>query len=241
MLALGLGGFILAMGFLVSGTDAAGGAVALKRRSRVVALLVFPALAWLISAPMLLVFESRVKPVLLEYVVRIVSGTFDFLGYEVIREGSVLVLPTGSVGVADACSGIRSLTACMFAGSFLSAIFLDKYWRKILLLVLAAILAFGMNIVRSMFLTAWAYNYGSGALDADFWLHPEMLKDAAGNFTPNPAFHLFTVHDFAGYSILLCTLAGLLLLLPVLSFKFELDDEPAPPPAPPPAGAPSTS
>jgi len=227
-LALGLVGFILAMGFLVSRVDAQGRAVTLPQRGRIVALLVFPALVWLVSAPMLLVFETRVKPVLLEWVVRMVSGLFDLLGFAVIREGSVLVLPHGEVGVADACSGIRSLTACLFAGSFLSAVFLDRFWKKIALLSLSAALAFGMNIVRSLFLTGWAYAHDASALDADFWGNPEFLKDAAGHPVNNPAFHFITVHDFAGYSVLGLTLAGLLLLLPVLNYQIKLPGDEAP-------------
>jgi exosortase len=240
-LSLGLGGFVLAMGFLVARTDAQGRVISLSRRGRVVALLVFPALAWLISAPMLLVFETRVKPLLLEWVVGIVSGLFNLLGFEVFREGSVLVLPHGSVGVADACSGIRSLTACLFAGSFLAAVFLDRFWKKILLLSMSAVLAFCMNVVRSLFLTGWAYRYGSDALDADFWGNPEYsrikdatgqlvaAKDAAGHAIPNPAFHFISVHDFAGYLVLGLTLAGLLLLLPILNYKIKFPDDPPEP------------
>jgi len=232
-LGLGLGGFVLAMGFLVARQDARGRPVALARRWRVVMLLVFPALIWLISAPMLLVFETRIKGVLLEYVVGIVSKLFDFLGYSIYAEGNVLMLPNGGqVGVEDACSGIRSLTACLFSGSFLAAIFLDRFWKKVLLLGISAVLAFGMNIVRSLFLTGWAYAYGGDALDADFWGHPETLKNAAGQFVANPEFRYISVHDFAGYTILGFTLAGLLLLIPLLNFKINLDKL-APPPAPP--------
>ncbi|MGA2052709.1 MAG: exosortase/archaeosortase family protein [Opitutales bacterium] len=231
-LALGLGGFVLAMGFLVSRQDAQGRMVTLAKRWRVVMLLVFPALVWLISAPMLLVFETRIKGVLLEYVVGIVSGLFDFLGYSIYAEGNVLVLPHGRVGVEDACSGIRSLTACLFSGSFLAAVFLDRFWKKVLLLGMSAVLAFVMNVVRSLFLTGWAYAYGDWSLDADFWGHPETLKDAAGQFHSNPAFLYISVHDFAGYTILGFTLVGLLLLIPLLNFKIDLDKY-GPPPAPP--------
>ena len=251
-LGLGLGGFVLAMGFLISRTDAQGRAVTLSRRGRVVALLVFPALIWLLSAPMLLLFETRVKLVLLDWVVQVVSGLFNLLGFAILREGSTLILPHGSVGVAEACSGIRSLTACMFAGSFLAAVFLDRFWKKIALLAMSAILAFGMNIVRSLFLTGWAYAFNQDkfdAIDADFWGHPQYLAlrdsagqllldasgtpkfqmDAAGHAVLNPGFHLFTVHDFAGYSVLILTLAGLLLLLPILNFKIKLPDDPEDP------------
>ncbi len=189
---------------------------------------------------MMLFFEARVKPVLLEWVVRVVSGLFDLLGFAITRQGSVLVLPHGQVGVADACSGIRSLTACLFAGSFLAAVFLDKFWKKIALLTMSAVLAFGMNIVRSLFLTSWAYAHDASALDADFWGHPEFLdvKNAAGKAMldaagqplteKNPAFHLFTVHDFAGYLVLALTLAGLLLLLSLLNYKIKLPEDPRP-------------
>jgi exosortase/archaeosortase family protein len=240
-LSLGLGGFVLAMGFLVARTDAHGRVVSLSRRGRLVALLVFPALAWLISAPLLLVFEGYVKLKLLDWVVSIVSGLGNLLGFEIVREGAVMKLPTGSVGVADACSGIRSLTACLFAGSFLAAVFLDRFWKKVLLLSMSAVLAFCMNVVRSIFLTGWAYQHTPEALDADFWGNPEFLrvkdatgqlvaaKDAAGQPVPNPAFHLITVHDFAGYLVLGLTLAGLLLLIPILNYKIKLPDDPTEP------------
>ena len=96
------------------------------------------------------------------------------------------------VGVADAFSGIRSLTGCPFAGSFLAAVFLDRFWKKILLVGVAMGLAFVTNLLRSLFLTAWAYAYGS---------------DAIGG-------HL---HDITGYAVLGLTSAGLLCLLPLFN------------------------
>ena len=40
-----------------------------------------------------------------------------------VQQSNTLLLPTGRVGVEDACSGIRSILGCLFAGTFLSAIF----------------------------------------------------------------------------------------------------------------------
>ena len=79
--------------------------------------------------------------------------------------GDAPTIPTGRVGVEDACSGIRSLTACLFAGSFLSAIFLETLWKKITLVGAAMCLAFMTNLGRSLFLTAWAYGYGPSAIE----------------------------------------------------------------------------
>lgn len=172
-------------------------------RLRYVGLFLFPALIWLISAPLAPAFEQVLRVFLLGQVTHIVVFVFDLAGVPIYREGTILILPTGSVGVEDACSGIRSLTACLFAGSFLAAVFLNKLWKKVLLLVTAALLAFVTNIGRSLFLTAWAYQHGSEAIDLPAW---------EGGMT---------VHDVAGYSVLGITCIGLLLILPIFQISVE--------------------
>jgi exosortase len=136
--------------------------------------------------------ENAISLMLLRKVVTVVFTVFSLLGYPLIQEGNVLVLPLGSVGVADACSGIRSLTACLFAGSFLAAVFLDKFWKKVLLVATAMGFAFLTNLLRSLFLTAWAYAYGSDAIEG-------------------------SMHDATGYAVLGLTSVGLLFLLPLFN------------------------
>lgn len=168
-------------------------------RVRLAALFLFPVAVWLISAPMVSAVESQVNLALLRRVVKVVAFVFDFLGLPIEQQGNVLVLPPiggkpNHVGVEDACSGIRSLTACLFAGSFLAAVFVDRIWKKVLLVAAALGLAFLTNLGRSLFLTAWAYAYGHEAIEG-------------------------TVHDVAGYAVLGVTVAGLLLLLPLLNLR----------------------
>ena len=119
----------------------------------------------MLSAPLASAVENAVSLFLLQKVVAVVFTIFSLLGLPLVREGNVLVLPHGQVGVADACSGIRSLTGCLFAGSFLAAVFLDRFWKKIVLILAAMALAFLTNLLRSLFLTAWAYAYGSEAIE----------------------------------------------------------------------------
>lgn len=138
-------------------------------RLRAVALFLFPALIWMISAPMLSAVENSVSLFLLRKVVAVVFAVFNFLGYPMIQEGNVLVLPHGRVGVVDACSGIRSLTGCLFAGAFLAAVYLDRMWKKLLLVAGAMAFAFLGNLLRSLFLAAWAYAHGPAAIEG--WLH----------------------------------------------------------------------
>ena len=177
-------------------------------RVKLAGLFVFPALVWLVSAPMVSVIENQLSLFLLNRVVTVVSFTFDVLGLPLQQEGNVLVLPPlangepNRVGVEQACSGIRSLTGCLFAGSFLAAVFLDRLWKKVSLVASAMLFAFLTNLLRSLFLTGWAYRYGHEAIEG-------------------------TVHDIAGYSVLGLTVVGLLCLLPLFQIEFatgELDE-----------------
>jgi exosortase len=158
-----------------------------------------------LSAPLLSAVENTISLFLLRKVVAVVFTIFSLLGYPLVQEGNVLVLPHGQVGVADACSGIRSLTGCLFAGSFLSAVFLDRLWKKVALVAAALVFAFFTNLLRSLFLTAWAYAYGSDAIEG-------------------------TLHDATGYAVLGLTCVGLFGLMPLFreaNWRRWLGAEPA--------------
>jgi exosortase len=146
----------------------------------------------MLSAPLVTAVENAMSLFLLRKVVAVVSFVFSVLGLPIIRQGNVLVLPHGQVGVEEACSGIRSLTACLFAGSFLAAVFLDRLWKKLLLVAAAMAFAFLTNLARSLFLTGWAYAYGSDAIEG-------------------------RLHDATGYAVLGLTSLGLFCLLPLFS------------------------
>ncbi len=198
--------------FFFADRTAQGLPLTLGARLRFSSLLLFPALIWIISAPLMSFAETAVSTFLLNKVTTVVFFVFDGLGYTIERAGSVLRLPKGEVGVEEACSGIRSLTACLFAGSFLAATFLDRFWKKVLMVAMALVLAVFTNLLRSLFLTSWAYAYGSHAIEG-------------------------TVHDVTGYAVLGVTVVLLLCLIPIFNFKWELpdDEEPAQPAEAPPA------
>jgi exosortase/archaeosortase family protein len=199
-LAIGFSGVLLGLiyfnvpaGQVGAGPPATGWrALRADARLRAAALFLFPALIWMLSAPLVTAAENAVSLFLLRKVVAVVFTIFNLLGYPLLQEGNVLVLPHGQVGVADACSGIRSLTGCLFAGSFLAAVFLDKLWKKVLLIGLAMGFAFLTNLLRSLFLTAWAYAYGSDAIEGK-------------------------LHDATGFAVLGLTVVGLFCLLPLFN------------------------
>jgi exosortase len=210
-IAAGFGGLLLSVIFIMTKERVDGQPLSLKNRLMLTGLFLFPALIWLISAPMVSVVEKEIRVFLLTKVTIVVFNLFDIIGYAIEREGNVLLLPEGQVGVEEACSGIRSLTACLFAGSFLAAVFLNRFWKKVLLVAAAMCFAVLTNLIRSIFLTLWAYNYGSQAID-DHWVLP-VIGDIG------------SVHDVTGLAILGFTCVGLILLLPIFNFSLKNFDE----------------
>lgn len=200
-LSLGTGALVLPLLFLNAPETVSPAKVPLMHdaRVRLVLSFLFPAFVWLVSAPMVSVIENNLSLFMLNRVAGVVFFTFDTLGMAIEQQGNVLKLPLGDVGVAEACSGIRSFTACLFAGSFLAAVFLDRLWKKVGLVVSAIGFAFFTNLLRSLFLTAWAYNYGPEAIEGK-------------------------VHDMAGYAVLVLTVVGLLCLLPIFNMTFVSGD-----------------
>ncbi|MGF1451676.1 MAG: exosortase/archaeosortase family protein [Opitutales bacterium] len=225
MVAFGFAATLLSMAYILYHTRVDGSPAPVIARLGFAMLFLFPALIWLISTPML-IKATNLELHMMGWVAVMVSGTFNLFGEPVQRLGNLLVLPSGEhVGVEEACSGIRSLTACMFAGSFLGAVFLNRFWKKVLLVMISVLCAFILNFVRSLFLTIWASVHGAGAIENDFFGNPREIQNAAGDMIPNPEFFLGTVHDIAGYAILAVTFVMLMSLLPVLNFKLSPDDD----------------
>jgi exosortase len=154
----------------------------------------WPALAaialWPLSAPIPPGTYTRLTGALQLWVTGVVLHALDLLGVPAIQDGNVLTLAHGvQVGVEEACSGVRSLVACVVAGIFFSATLVRRPAARVLLLVLAAPLALVMNVVRSLTLTLLA-NAGT---------------DIAGAW-----------HDWTGFAVLGVTaalLGGLAMLL----------------------------
>jgi len=198
---------VLSMVFLFGGKGVEGNSPALRMRLRLTGLFLFPAMIWLISAPLLSFLEGNLSLFLLNKVIVVVFFLFDLLGTPIARAENVLILGVlengrpNQVMVEDACSGIRSLMACLFAGSFLAAVTLKQLWKKILMVALAMLFAFLMNILRSLFLTYWAYRYGSDSI-------------------------MGPVHDITGYGVLALTCVGLIALLPLINYKHRFSGEP---------------
>ncbi|MEM8867789.1 MAG: exosortase/archaeosortase family protein [Verrucomicrobiota bacterium] len=211
-ISAGFSGLMLSTVFIFAKERLDGQPMSLKARISFTLLFLFPAIIWLLSAPLVSVLETKIRVFLLTKVTMVVFGVLDFLQYDIQREGNVLILnDQDRVGVEEACSGIRSLTACLFAGSFLASVFLNRFWKKIALVGVAMFLAVFTNLIRSFFLTFWAYQNGSVSIDEPLVL--PLLGDVG------------SVHDATGMAILGVTCVGLICLLPIFNYKLPEFEE----------------
>jgi exosortase len=86
-------------------------------------------------------------------VTRAVVFILGSAGIAAYRDGNVIELARASVGVSEACSGVRSLISCLAAGLFLSAVLLRRPAHRALVVAVSPLLGLAMNLVRSLILT----------------------------------------------------------------------------------------
>ena len=127
-----------------------------------------------------------------------VSAVFSLetLGYHVIREGNVIRIGETVVAVAEACNGLRMLTAFFVISGFVVLISNRKFWEKAVLLISTIPIALLCNTIR-LTLTSIAFTY----------VHSERLEE------------LF--HDFGGLAMMPLAIGMILLELWLMKVLFN--------------------
>jgi exosortase len=114
-------------------------------------------LVWLLSSPLPPGTYGTLTQGLQAIVTTVVVGTLHLLGIAAVQHGNVIQLANVSVGIEEACSGVRSLISCVYAGLFFSATLARTRRARALIIVLAGPLAWVMNLLRSITLTLLAH------------------------------------------------------------------------------------
>ncbi|HTL68237.1 MAG TPA: exosortase/archaeosortase family protein [Lacunisphaera sp.] len=146
-------------------------------------------LLFVLVAPLPSGTYARITLALQHWVTGSVMDTLHLIGIPARQHGNVIELARTTVGVEEACSGIRSLLSCIYAGFFFAAWQVRRPARRAVLILAAPLLALAMNFVRSLLLTLLV---NAGTDIAGFW------------------------HDATGYAILGVTalvLGGLAMLM----------------------------
>ncbi|MBM3883301.1 MAG: exosortase/archaeosortase family protein [Verrucomicrobia bacterium] len=110
----------------------------------------------------------------------------NLLGIPAVQVGSLIHLPVGTVGIDEACSGIRSLQSTIMATLFIGYLSLKRRSFQVLLFLSGIGLAVFGNVVRSLYLSLRANSQGIESISH--------------------------VHDAAGWSILAFTAVGVIIL-----------------------------
>ena len=76
------------------------------------------------------------------------EGLLRAVDIPVLRDGNILTLPTITLEVNDACSGIRSLMALMSVAALVGYFSAAAPWQRVLLAFAALPIAIGLNGVR---------------------------------------------------------------------------------------------
>jgi exosortase len=143
----------------------------------------FPVLFFLVATPWPTQLEQLVIQSLMRADSAITIQILNLLGTLAVQHGNVIELSTGQVGIDDACTGVRSLQATFMVSLFLGEFYRMRPWRRLVLIVAGAALAFVCNIGRTFLLCEVAASSGI------------------------PAIHRW--HDPAGFTILVICLFGL--------------------------------
>jgi exosortase len=136
--------FLARTAFIVS----LSGIVLLLGGTRLLRFLAFPLFLLLFMVPIPAIIYGVVTFKLQTLASQLAETALGVLGVPVLREGHILRLPSMSLSVVEACSGIRSLLTLSFL-SLVYAYFFDKrVWMRGVLLVATVPIAIAANACR---------------------------------------------------------------------------------------------
>jgi exosortase len=114
----------------------------------------FPILFMATAVP----WPSGVETALVQGLMRVnaqISADFVSMaaGVPAIAEGNVIRLPNGTLGVNEACSGIRSLQSTFMASIFLGGLYQLPGFARVVLTGMGVAIAMVLNVIRTVFLS----------------------------------------------------------------------------------------
>ena len=126
----------------------------------------FPLVFFLIAVPWPRNFENWAMAQLMAWNTSATLEILHWAGREAVARGNLILLPCGTLGIEEACSGVRSLQSGLMVALFFGEFFRVRIVRRLVLLMIAVIAALLGNIFRSSFLALVASRNGLSAVDA---------------------------------------------------------------------------
>jgi exosortase len=123
-----------------------------------------PVFFLLLAIPWPTRLESFVVQTLTGAVVMVVVEAMRWMGVAAWASGSVIQLPTGSVGVEEACSGIRAFQGAVMCSIFIGEMFRLTILKRAFLLLIGIACALSLNFGRTLFLSLAAAHGGNDSV-----------------------------------------------------------------------------
>lgn len=150
----------------------------------------FPIAFILVAVPWISPIEEPIIQGLMRGIAAVAAEIANLLGIPAQVQGNLIRVPTGLVGVNEACSGVRSLQTSVMIGLLFGEVKRLPILRRIILVGGAIAVALIANLLRAVVLVWIGATEQISAIDR--W------------------------HDVAGYGIVACVFVGTLLLTVVL-------------------------
>jgi exosortase len=167
----------------------------------------FPICFILVAVPWPHTIEIPIIQGLTQANATLVIEVMGVLGIPAVQHGNLIEVGAGTVGIDEACSGIRSFQSGLMIALFLGEFFRFRLWQRLLLVPAAFLVAFFFNLCRTSILT---------------WLAATKGLDAISQY-----------HDQAGVTILLACTAVMWVFALILKKLESPASQPSPPAAQP--------
>ena len=126
--------------------------------------LAFPICYFLVAVPWPTLIEAPVIQSLTRINSEIVVELLGWVGIPAIQHGNLIEVSTGTVGIDEACSGIRSFQTTLMLSLFFGDYYRLRRLQRWLLLPIGFMLAMALNVGRMSLLTIIAAKKGVAAI-----------------------------------------------------------------------------
>jgi len=157
----------------------------------------FPVAFTLVAVPWVTPIEEPIVQGLMRLVANIASEAAALFGIPTSVQGNLIRIPSGLLGVNEACSGVRSLQTSLMIGLLFGELKRLPVAKRVMLVITAAAIAFVGNCIRAFCLV---------------WIAATQNVTASARW-----------HDWAGYGIVAAVFGGTLALTWALSREQRAD------------------
>ncbi len=138
--------------------------------------LAFPVAYFLTAVAWPKRYELPVTVGLQKFVTDVIVEVLHVLGIHADPHGTTIYLKVGPVGIAEACSGVRSLQASLMISLAIGELFFLRWPRRVLLIGVCAGIAMVLNLARTLSLCLITEYHGVEAMEkAHDWIGNTIL------------------------------------------------------------------